>query len=436
MACSLCPNPSKYKCPKCEARTCSLACVTAHKAATACDGRRDRTKFVAMGEMGDMEVVSDYRLLEEVSRGLDSCRRDKIRRSTRQGTETLRAPPLPRQLQRLQHQARARGVRLRLLPPHFVRRKENTSAWDNKARQVAWRVELVFPHCSGGARRVILPRVLERTKLWRLVEEQVEGAVEGEEDQFLLYKAVSYGGVSLFLRAEGLPAAGEAPRRFHPLDLKRSLKTNLRNKAVVEHPVIHVVLREEECNYREEQDGPQKEEEEKVGEGEGEAEEEEEGRPLISSASAARAADPEAYQRHFDFYLKYYSAKARLQGGAPATQATSHPVQRLLHTSPHTPPLHTSPHTSSHRPPPHTQPTFRHPTTSPFPPNYVPDFNRPPPTFSQPPPTPRAPPSLPQPPPTSNATAAAAIRAELRQPQPQGLGLLAAYGSCSDSDSD
>ena len=84
MACSLCPNPSKYKCPKCEARTCSLACVTAHKAATACDGRRDRTKFVAMGEMGDMEVVSDYRLLEEVSRGLDSCRRDKIRRSTRQ----------------------------------------------------------------------------------------------------------------------------------------------------------------------------------------------------------------------------------------------------------------------------------------------------------------------------------------------------------------
>jgi len=424
MACSLCSNPSKYKCPRCEARTCSLACVTAHKAATACDGRRDRTKFVAMGKMGDLEVASDYKLLEEVGRGLESCRRDKIKRSTRQGTETQRAPPLPRQLARLQQQARARGVRLRLLPPHFARRKENTSVWDNRARQVAWRVELVFPHCSGGARRVVLPRVLERTKLWRLVEEQVEGAVEGDEDQFLLYKAVSYGGISLFLKAEGLPAPGEAPRRFYPLDMKRSLKTNLRGAAVVEHPVVHVVLRGEECNYREEQDGPQKEEEEeKVDEEVKEVEEEEEGAPLITSASAAQAADPEAYQRHFDFYLKYYSAKARLQGGAPPTSAPSHPVQRLLLPSPHTPLLPSSLHTSPHHPPPSTQPPFRHPTTSLFPPNYVPDFNRPP-------------PSLPQPPPTPSATAAAGIRVEVRQSEPRGLGLLAAYGSDSSSDSD
>ena len=53
----------------------------------ACDGKRDKVKFKRKGDMDDMDLVSDFRLLEEVGRGLDQCRRDKIKRSTRQGTE-------------------------------------------------------------------------------------------------------------------------------------------------------------------------------------------------------------------------------------------------------------------------------------------------------------------------------------------------------------
>merc|ERR1712037_752079 len=51
------------------------------------------------------------------------------------------------------------------------------------------------------------------------------------------------------------------------------------------------------------------------------------GRGDILSAPDAMALDPEGYKRHFDFYLKYYSTKMRLQGGqAPS----NHPVQMLL----------------------------------------------------------------------------------------------------------
>merc|ERR1719500_362797 len=92
--------------------------------------------------------------------------------------------------------------------------------------------------------------VSERTKLWRLVEEQVEGGDENEED-FILYKSLSYGGLGFYRKAEGMTGRNEKSRRFYPLDLKRSLKTNLQGTMIVEHPVIHVVAKSEEMNYRE-----------------------------------------------------------------------------------------------------------------------------------------------------------------------------------------
>ena len=62
------------------------------------------------------------------------CKRDKLKRSTRQGTEMTVAPRLNKRLQRLQSQARTRRCNLKILPPHFSRRKENTSAFDFKDR--------------------------------------------------------------------------------------------------------------------------------------------------------------------------------------------------------------------------------------------------------------------------------------------------------------
>ena len=37
-SCNLCPNPMKYKCPKCLTLSCSLKCVNQHKATTGCNG--------------------------------------------------------------------------------------------------------------------------------------------------------------------------------------------------------------------------------------------------------------------------------------------------------------------------------------------------------------------------------------------------------------
>ena len=54
---------------RCETRSCSLACVNIHKKAKGCDGKRDKVKFKRKGDMDDLDIVSDFRLLEEVGRG-------------------------------------------------------------------------------------------------------------------------------------------------------------------------------------------------------------------------------------------------------------------------------------------------------------------------------------------------------------------------------
>merc|ERR1719462_1067141 len=193
------------------------------------------------------------------------------------------------------------------------------------------------------------------------------------------------------------------------------------------------------------------------------------GRGDVLSAPDAMALDPEGYKRHFDFYLKYYSNKMRLQGGQASSNhpvqmllgkqsaptASAHPVHMLLSSTP--PPKALPPAPFSHNAPPAlplnagAPPPFQPRVPPPvFSANYVPDFNRPPPNFSQPPPSFHNPSSISASnsnqitPPTltnspsltaSNVEAATEIKKELKASA--GLGLLSAYcGSDSGSESD
>ena len=66
-----CGQAAKYKCPRCEVRSCSLSCVTRHKEEQGCDGVRDRVRYLPLNRFSDMDVASDFRLLEEVSNQVD-----------------------------------------------------------------------------------------------------------------------------------------------------------------------------------------------------------------------------------------------------------------------------------------------------------------------------------------------------------------------------
>ncbi len=177
-------------------------------------------------------------------------------------------------------------------------------------------------------RKLVLRGQPETTRVWQLIRDQVEltnSQVEAlttpqngedeatsldDDDPFILYRSVGYGGLRLHLKWE-TPVHGG--RRFYELDLRRSLRSNLRGKTIVEHPVLHVVMRADECVYRAPADAFQTAgdlPERKGEEGEMEVGEQE---------KDARDANPEAFGQYFDFYLNYYTQKfSRESGGVTA----------------------------------------------------------------------------------------------------------------------
>ncbi|GBL61145.1 Box C/D snoRNA protein 1 [Araneus ventricosus] len=75
--CSVCNEPSKYRCPKCSTFSCSLECVKVHKEETACDGVRDKTAFIPLDEFQERHLLSDYHFLENIGRTIDNAQRSK-----------------------------------------------------------------------------------------------------------------------------------------------------------------------------------------------------------------------------------------------------------------------------------------------------------------------------------------------------------------------
>ena len=95
--CSVCEQGSKYRCPGCGARSCSLECSKVHKANTGtpaatvepatstqrahpgllagCSGKRDRTAFAPLTDFSDATLRSDYFLLEGAQRSREAARR-------------------------------------------------------------------------------------------------------------------------------------------------------------------------------------------------------------------------------------------------------------------------------------------------------------------------------------------------------------------------
>ena len=69
--CSQCNNIAKYKCPRCEIFSCSAVCVSKHKQENDCDGVRSKTKYKAIGKFTELDLVNDFRLLEEATRQVE-----------------------------------------------------------------------------------------------------------------------------------------------------------------------------------------------------------------------------------------------------------------------------------------------------------------------------------------------------------------------------
>ncbi|PSS26449.1 Box C/D snoRNA protein [Actinidia chinensis var. chinensis] len=123
-------NPSKYKCPGCSVRSCSLPCVKAHKQRTVCTGKRQQTQFVPLSQFDDNLILSDYNMLEDVKRIADSAQRMRLKLC---GYSHFR---LPFPLKGLRSAAANRRTKLLFLPSGMTKRETNRSYYNNRSLSV------------------------------------------------------------------------------------------------------------------------------------------------------------------------------------------------------------------------------------------------------------------------------------------------------------
>ncbi|ODV75058.1 Bcd1p CYBJADRAFT_124687, partial [Cyberlindnera jadinii NRRL Y-1542] len=137
--CEIClENEAKYRCPQCGRRTCSVACVRAHKEQSQCSGTVDNTSFVKRSEFLENShlIQRDYNFLTNLDRALSVKRQDsRQNRALKRQRTNGNAQGNHQQVQM------KRGVRVKYLPKGMQRSNQNKSSWDKKKETYVWTVE-------------------------------------------------------------------------------------------------------------------------------------------------------------------------------------------------------------------------------------------------------------------------------------------------------
>ncbi|KAI0205692.1 hypothetical protein F4808DRAFT_409935 [Astrocystis sublimbata] len=191
--CTICRiQEPKYKCPRCQARTCSLPCVKKHKMWSSCNGERDPTVYVGLDRLKtDAGIDHDYNFLTKIERSVE--RAERIMREDRDilPQEECRPPPHkrtrfnkgqsrgrtavddgPRKWDRNAiHRLRHLGIHVSSLPYGMTRAKENNTSWNRRSKTINWQIEwLLFDtDCSAAAKtpepKRLLHKALDETPL-------------------------------------------------------------------------------------------------------------------------------------------------------------------------------------------------------------------------------------------------------------------------------
>ncbi|KAK5650924.1 hypothetical protein RI129_001953 [Pyrocoelia pectoralis] len=230
--CEVCARKeAKYTCPRCEVKTCCLACAKIHKQELECNGTRDRTKFIPVHKFTNLDLSSDYRLLEEIARSVDLLKKNSSKKPSRFTGD------LPNHLYKLSKATTARKTTLKFLPRDFVRHKRNTTRLHFASDIIYWHIDWIFPNADN--LKLSDDNVPETDRLSSLLHRYLNDENKVIREKLQFYIAVDLPGIKLLLKAEQKPG-----HKYYELDPFENLRDNLRNKIIIEYPTVYVVLKE------------------------------------------------------------------------------------------------------------------------------------------------------------------------------------------------
>lgn len=227
-------NPSKYKCPGCSLRSCSLPCVKAHKQRTGCTGKRPLTNYLPLSQFDDNVLLSDYNMLEDVKRVAESAQRTRLKLC---GEYHYR---LPFPLKSLRSAAASRRTKLLFLSNGMSKRLMNRTYYNNRKKFISWTIEWRFRSTD-----VVLIEhgIHENTNLCSVIGKHLEhGPWNHRLRQFCDEPLDS---LKFFIRK--YPKGPRSP--YRKLNIEASIREQLENLVILEYPVIHVFLPSHTCDF-------------------------------------------------------------------------------------------------------------------------------------------------------------------------------------------
>ncbi|KAG6671600.1 box C/D snoRNA protein 1 [Carya illinoinensis] len=220
-------SPSKYKCPGCSMRSCSLPCVKAHKQRTGCTGKRSQTQFVPLSQFDDNLLLSDYNLLEEVKRVAESAQR------TRTKLCGYAHSKFPFHLRSLWNAAARRRTKLLFLSSGMSKRQKNRTRYDQRKKSILWTIEWRFYSTD-----IVLHDhgVNENTNLCSIIENHLKTGPWNHQLRQFCEEQLDC--LKFFIRK--YPKGSVSP--FRELDVRASIKQQFSSLVILEYPVIYVSL--------------------------------------------------------------------------------------------------------------------------------------------------------------------------------------------------
>ncbi|UJR08670.1 hypothetical protein I4U23_012928 [Adineta vaga] len=241
--CSMChQNLIKYTCPRCSLRTCSLSCCLQHKKTLNCNGQRDKTSFKSLTTMTDLDLLSDYRFLEEVDRQVETSKRDELANKMKSLNESTRFQKLIQT--RLKSLA---SIHVLYLPRFSTRHKQNQMWFDRKSNEIFWHIECRF------FSDVFYPWTIKRlptkdTTLTNLLEKFRDHCNENDSIRSKFKNISSEEEICVYIEN-----FGQKRKQFGKYE-KRSFHTMIdlfRERIFIEYPVLFISLLTDENHMKE-----------------------------------------------------------------------------------------------------------------------------------------------------------------------------------------
>lgn len=274
MICEVCNEAeSRYKCPRCGKRSCSLVCSKRHKVETGCSGQVHDPGYipseVIKGADDDKKesnvlVQRDYNYLVQLRRNVEVQLADGKRRNGQMLRKTY--DPKKQRLNRNDVSTDAgdgpvrllrRGVCCLMLPRGMQRAVQNKSKWDNTLNQFTWTVEWIV--CGANDQR--FTHITHRTKE---NESVIVGLSKAVFNKICEFYGLSQGDESSEKKEERTEIIKNSDLSFYikkfPPNITTvcdsrelmkidavncSLGENLKDQTVIEFPTIYISQREE-----------------------------------------------------------------------------------------------------------------------------------------------------------------------------------------------